>query len=383
MIPSSMIFLYMFICSALVVFEFFWLVYVAAKNTINHRNENKIYKIMYDYCKAASKNKSMHLSKKDKTELKKALCSSHKVLPFAAAYNKMSTKYPKSTSVLMNELADLALPATNKMCKIKNSITKTYVIKLLCECAAIDNENCDRQIIANLFSMLKDKSMFCRVNALVAISTFGKAEDVVHAVGLLANGKYYVHPKMLTEAMGAFRGNHTVLSLMLCRDFDKFSEKYRIAILEYFTDCSPEIGEFVVDYLKGGYSIDVVCSTLRYFKKYPFDGAFDLIAEFVTNEDDYPWEIVTVATRALSSYDNERVKGILKGALKSRNWYTRRNAAGGLVKIGMNIKETADILHGDDRYASEILKYNIDTANAKALSNDNSENGEVNAFGNS
>ena len=51
---------------------------------------------------------------------------------------------------------------------------------------------------------------------------------------------------------------------------------------------------------------------------------------------------------------------VLKGALSSRNWYVRYNAAQSLGALGLDYTDLIDIFEGDDRYAEEMLRYRFD-----------------------
>lgn len=361
-----MIYLYVVICISLVIFELLWLASVGIKTLYDKRKTKKIYTRMSYYCTLPGEAENSQLYKKDRTLFIKSLSSQYSILSFAKAFELIAENNPEGVKYLMERLTELALPVSKKMRKSNNSVIKTYFAVLLYNCTSLNNDNCPRNVIENLLSILRDDSVFCRINALRAISLFGKPSDVLHAALLLDENGKYLHRKLLTDTLCIFRGERRVLALLFCRDFDKFSEEFRIAIIEYFTVCSPEIGEFLTDFLSiKEYSVDVICATIRYYRKYPFDGVYDILSEFVINNAKYPWEIVAVTASALSSYDKEPVKEILKSLLGSKYWFVRRNAANSLVKIGLSIKETADILYGEDKYAGDILKYSIMLTEAK------------------
>ena len=48
---------------------------------------------------------------------------------------------------------------------------------------------------------------------------------------------------------------------------------------------------------------------------------------------------------------------VLKRLLSSRNWYVRLNSAVSLKNLGITYSELSDIIDGNDRYASEIIRY--------------------------
>ena len=48
---------------------------------------------------------------------------------------------------------------------------------------------------------------------------------------------------------------------------------------------------------------------------------------------------------------------MLKANLYHRNWYIRYNASQSLVDLGLTYLDLIDIVEGEDRFASEILRY--------------------------
>ncbi len=56
---------------------------------------------------------------------------------------------------------------------------------------------------------------------------------------------------------------------------------------------------------------------------------------------------------------------ILKKEISSKNWYVRHNAAKSLAVLNTDRDALADILQGNDRYAKEMLEYQLDAAKAQ------------------
>lgn len=66
---------------------------------------------------------------------------------------------------------------------------------------------------------------------------------------------------------------------------------------------------------------------------------------------------------ALALYPGEQTVKTLKKNLGNRNWYIRYNSSASLEKLGMTYLDLIDIIEGNDRYASEILRYRFDIRN--------------------
>lgn len=56
---------------------------------------------------------------------------------------------------------------------------------------------------------------------------------------------------------------------------------------------------------------------------------------------------------------------ILKKETSSKNWYVRHNAAKSLAVLNTDRDALADILQGNDRYAKEMLEYQLDEVKAQ------------------
>ena len=62
----------------------------------------------------------------------------------------------------------------------------------------------------------------------------------------------------------------------------------------------------------------------------------------------------------MENYPSEETVKALIGALGSANWYVRDNASDALVKIASGNPMLQDVLVGEDRYASDMLRYKLD-----------------------
>lgn len=98
-------------------------------------------------------------------------------------------------------------------------------------------------------------------------------------------------------------------------------------------------------------------AAIRYLGKYPFSKAYEVLCGFAEENSEQKWEYAAIASTALGSYPCENTVHILKKNLYSRNWYVRLNSAASLKNLGITYSELSDIIDGNDRYASEIIKY--------------------------
>ena len=77
------------------------------------------------------------------------------------------------------------------------------------------------------------------------------------------------------------------------------------------------------------------------------------------------WEYAAIAGTALASYPGERTVEVMKKALTSSNWYIRFNAAKSLESFQLTYLELSDVIESNDRYAREIMQYQVDLNNVR------------------
>ena len=213
-----------------------------------------------------------------------------------------------------------------------------------------------------LLSYLRKNSLYCRVNALQALCSFGSPEHLATALHIQDESSVYLHEKILTEALLSYTGDHAGLIHHLLEQLDSFSCHTQLAILNYIRFCS------------GGYCREMFAimedesrdkelrlSAIRYFGRYSYPPALDRLLRFASDSDPAAWEYATVGVSSLSRYSGSAVVDTLKQALHSSNWYVRSAAAAGLQAQGLEYSQLMDIMGGSDRYAREILAYQLES----------------------
>lgn len=213
-----------------------------------------------------------------------------------------------------------------------------------------------------LLSYMKKNSLYCRVNALQALCAFGSPEYLVSALHIQDGSSVFIHEKILTEALLSYTGEHSRLISLLLEKLDSFSVHTQLAILNYIRFCS------------GGYCREMFAimedesrdkelrlSAIRYFGRYSYPPALERLLSFASDRDPAHWEYATVAVSSLARYRGEEVVDALKQALHSSNWYVRSAAAAGLQAQGLDYSRFMDIMGGSDRYAREMLSYQLES----------------------
>lgn len=211
-----------------------------------------------------------------------------------------------------------------------------------------------------LIGLLDEPSIYCRENAMQALYTTGDSECIMQALKMIDKSELFYHGKLISDGLLNFVGSARELTARMIEAFDDFSVDMQINFLNYMRFSNPDCREFAYSLLCDDKRDDEIhYSAIRYLGKYPYDKAYDKLYALADCSNDGRWEYSAIASSALASYPCERTKERLKSNLSSRHWHVRYNSAEGLERMGTTYSELADILEGEDRYASEILRYRL------------------------
>lgn len=213
-----------------------------------------------------------------------------------------------------------------------------------------------------LLGYVQKDNLYCRVNALQALFSFGNTEKIMTALRLQDRGDIFLHEKILTEGLLSATGDYRELIGRLWQERKTFSLRTQLAILNY------------IRFKSGGYTQEMMAvmkdpredkelrlSAIRYFGRYRYEPALDALLAFARETDPDKWEYATVSASSLARYPEQRVIDTLKQILSSSNWYVRYAAAASLDALEVEYEDLTDILVGSDRYAREMMMYRLES----------------------
>ena len=214
---------------------------------------------------------------------------------------------------------------------------------------------------------MKKDSLYCRINALEALYTFGNAEKVAEAVALQDQSGSFLHEKVLTDGLLSFQGDHRELIRLLWDQLDRFTERTQRAILDYIRfqtgDYCPEMLRLMEDPKAGK---ELRLSAIRYFGRYHYEPARPALLSFASDPDPEQWEYAAVSVSVLAGYPGEDVDRVLMEAMHSGNWHVRYNAAVSLEARDLDYSALIEVVGGRDRYAREMMMYRLETKQIEA-----------------
>ena len=222
-----------------------------------------------------------------------------------------------------------------------------------------------------LLGYIARDNLYCRVNALQALYTFGSAGHILAALRLQDQGAVFLHEKILTEGLLSFTGDHRELIGLLWDQLDTFTTRTQLAVLNYIRFRSGDYAEKMFALMQNGQADkEVRLSAIRYFGRYSYPAALEPLLAFTEDDDPDRWEYATVSASALSRYPGQQVTGALKRALHSSNWYVRSAASASLEARGVEYEDIIDIVAGTDRYAREMMTYRLEARRMQKVGED-------------
>ena len=222
----------------------------------------------------------------------------------------------------------------------------------------------EQMIIDSLQDILLDyvrkDNLYCRHNALKALYHFAEEEHIVEALKIADDDVVFLHEKLIVEGLLSFSGNHHRLIARLWEEFSSFSNHIQHAILNYIRFHSGEYALEMFEIMNDKkMEKELRLAAIRYFGKYFYEPAQEVLIAFVKDKDPTHWEYATVAVGSLAKYPAEEVIDVLKEALHSSNWYVRYAAAQSLEHHDVDYSDIIDIAIGNDRYAREMIMYRL------------------------
>lgn len=290
--------------------------------------------------------------------LEKSLSRVGNLLAFDAALEALKNKRP--------EVAEQYLQAVNEVFfylmlqyRHKETMQAAYFLYFLAKyklCRYIHSQ----AMWDILKEYLRENSLYCRQNAMKALYGSQDERKVAEGVKILEETGFF-HPKILTDGLLTFNGDHGKLIALLWDMLDGLKIETQIAVLNYIRFKSGAYCQEMLTILADEkQNEELRFAAIRYFGKYCYPPAYRVLLQMVQNRDALHWEYAAFGALALANYPGEETVEALKQALYSANWYVRANASQSLEMLGVTYNDLVDVINGGDRYAREIMSYRLD-----------------------
>lgn len=238
----------------------------------------------------------------------------------------------------------------------KEDMQKAYMAYMLSYCH-VKNTPENKVIIEFLLNMLGDKNVYCRENALHTLYSIGDEKLLIDGMRRLNEAPYFHYPKLLTEGLLTFQGDHGKLIDGFWAIWGEWKAEMQVAILNYIRFKTGGYEDKMYQLLQDeNQNEEIQYSAIRYLGKYAYLPAYPLFLSFLEEKGE-KWNYAAIAAVALSSYPGEKTIYSLKKALGNGNWHVRYNAAQSLIHLGVKESDLRDVLNGEDRFAKEMMEF--------------------------
>jgi len=351
---DKIIYLYLFICISLLLFNFLYILFSdrAKKDEVRRvgqweRELSAVTKGLWQQEKVPAQHLLM---------MKRRLPKVHELTAYqkALASEKISFTTEERAAYFW-ECRPVFLELAWKYQK-RDPMERAFFAHVVSDCFACSEKVHDRMSEVML-SYLENSTVYCRENVLHALYALGDAHAVGQAFDYISKNGWYHHPRLISDGMRNFSGDKEELIRYLWKRKNSMEEFLLVGIVQFATGVS---GAFAADFFQAMQDhreyLEVRLAILRYFHRYPSQEVYPFLLRCLeTGEEGIEFSIV--AAFVLRAYPQEKTKRVLKQALCSRNWYVRKNAASSLKQLGITSKDREEITAYGDSYANEILLY--------------------------
>lgn len=213
-------------------------------------------------------------------------------------------------------------------------------------------------VTQTLLRFVREGSFYARQNAFEALAQVGSAHAFADAIVLVERGGDFHHPKLVTETALAFAGDARELEAELKERFDGFLPHTQAAVINYLRMSGKGDPEKLRCLLEDdSVDIEVRLACIRYFMRNFWEPAEGALLRLAALKDPASWEYAAIAATALGNYPSMKALDVLKQCLSSPSWFVRHNAAKTLYDWGLDLGDLADVVHGPDAYARDMLTY--------------------------
>lgn len=215
-----------------------------------------------------------------------------------------------------------------------------------------------------LIECLESSNLYCRVNALRALTHIGSRQAMMKALYLIDQKDIYVNKKVMVDILDDFEGDLQGTDNKINGLFENLGEKMEEIMLIHFTNkkdiqFAPKCYEILQDSTKPK---QLKLTAIKYFSKCHYKEVVPLLERLMNEEE---WEIKALSAKTLGNYTIYFDKDKLIEYLKDSNWFVRYNTAMTLIECRDLTQIMNKVRQLNDFYALDIMKYAIDRKEGK------------------
>ena len=358
-----MIYIYIAICISMIMYNVIYVFILKHRERALLSNSEKFENAILKQLEILKKDGEVH--ENHKKYLCRELLKTSGVTAFDKALEAVFEKEPELCEKYLVETFSVFEYLTQKYIE-KDTIKIAYFPYILHKYEILKNHESE-MLTTILFELLRSVNVYCRENTLKALYSMQRPDIVARALKIIDTNLSFHHPKLICDGLMFYKGDKDVLCITLFQNFNQYSDKMRVNILNYFrfanVRCDKEMLSLLSDEEENR---EIRFSAIRYFEKFPTEEARPVILELAENLEKRDWEYQTIATSCLKSYPGDDTFRILVKNLSNNNWHVRQNSAISCEKLGYTYQDLISVFDGNDRYAREIMRYRLDRRNAES-----------------
>lgn len=336
---------------------FYDLKYILSRNKENEKHDFLVNKYIKEY------NESVKLIKENKNinkKYNKKLVKELRVVKNLLAFNDVieSKKDTDDFEIYKNYIYDIFVDLStfyNKKSD-KEKALFVYIIGNL-NIDKKDNRNLDNIIL----SFLEKPSVYLVENIFKAFVILGHKDKLIKAIDILNLKKIYHNDKLISDGLLEYKADKLELAKELWKYRNKWMVCYVKAVIKFIRIKGYDFKEeFYYALTKENLDIEIKIELLRYFGRVKYDKVLDYLLEVIQTQKNIDINFLIGTATTLSNYPSNRTIEVLKKGMTNSNWYIRKNSCASFLALNPSKDDIDDILNGHDRYAKDILLYQLD-----------------------
>lgn len=337
---ENLIYIYMIICAALIVFNMVCIIYFRSRETVVSKKSEEL----------------VNYPKKKIRERK--LRRENNLVALEKALDYLKDNNTEEFNAYISIIKPIFSKIISKR-KEKDELIRAYIY-YLCGKYGILFGCTSRPILNSVVSDACSRDIYLKINALRLTFSMGNIRFMSEVIESMDCCHVTISDKLMFDGMMSFTGDKKELADRLWFIYPMLSLHMQMIILNYFRFTCGDYKEKMLEIMTDPSSDkELVFSCMRYFQKYKYEPAYPYIVEFAKARNDGVWEYNAIAANALASYPCEETFNVLCELLSSRNFRIRSNAAQSLINQGYDEETLNPILNGSDRFAKDALEFRL------------------------
>lgn len=304
MFINNFIYFYIAICIILIVFELAWNIYMKQYDVRMAKMKIKYKANIYTGANCINKINVGRLSK----ELKNV----NNLIAFQNAYEEILEENIRKDFIY--EVLPVFIYLNIYYANRKNEMEKALFAYVVGKDLIINNIQNANILVETMYGFLNSNSLYCRANAMKALFSIEKVDNVIKAIGIINSNKLEYNHNLLTSNLKNFNGDKKSLATELNKSFFMYSENIQIAIIRFLTVYNFIEENELINRLKNpNLSVNVKCEIMRFFQENKNEDAKHLLISLLNNENIVANDFTLKAIGTVGYYyDNDVEKLLIK-----------------------------------------------------------------------